>query len=315
MKYDLLRGELAPPRLNITDAQAFYLEVRNDQRLDRSDFDKKKFRQHVERYCDFLKLSLGQDKFIEDISREDARQFLKFLLARGLKPASINKALGVISALLSFCFQENDIDRRNPFKGIKAEESVLEREKRRSFTDSEVEDCLNAFSSRNHELCNIATIFAFSGARPVEVSGLLICDVSLDGNIPYISIAPNATRKLKNSRAKRTVPLVYSAVEAARDALKRAKGRRLNDLLFVNYFGPQGEERLSGAMDSAIRKKLKIDAPRLVAYSLRHRMKDKFRDALIDDKLSKSFFGRGSKSQGDFYTVMALHWNASMRRC
>jgi integrase len=48
---------------------------------------------------------------------------------------------------------------------------------------------------------------AYTGARREELMGMRVCEVHLDGPIPYLAIRPNPNRGLKNSSSERDIPI------------------------------------------------------------------------------------------------------------
>lgn len=103
-----------------------------------------------------------------------------------------------------------------------------------------------------------------------EVTGLLIADLSLDGDIPHFTITSHPHRRIKAGSSVRRVPLLGEALEAAKEALKAA-GK--SAFLFPAYGKVRGADAASQALMKHIRTV--TDDAKLGNHSLRHTMEDR----------------------------------------
>ncbi|MFO1125791.1 MAG: DUF6538 domain-containing protein [Methylocystis sp.] len=309
MKIAALQGGLKRPLPTVRDAVNLYLQEKNLPGK-RTEAKAKQFDLHIRRNERYLMASLKRDKPLTVITRQDARQFRDYLKARkdsrdgtALKAESINRSLQAIVAVFNHAIREYQLDVKNPFSGLYVDDHEAKGEKRHSFTDEQLEAYLAAASETlNSEAKHCTVLMAYTGARTDEIAGLEVQDVALDDEeAPHIFIRPNQTRpKLKSPASKRVLPLIgpalasaKEAVEAAKAAVEEARKRNGGDSalpdaltllaspLFPRYGRPRGADALSAVQNKLIRKKLNITDPKITAYSTRHRMKDKLRNALI----------------------------------
>lgn len=306
-KVEALQGTLELPPPTVKDAVKLYLEDRNS-REKRPHVDRQSFEQMVRRNEGYLIASLGGDRKLSAITRSDARSFLEFMKRKAdrrdgkspLKAGSINKTLTIVSAIFNHANVEFELNLPNPFRGLKVEDDESRRDKRRSFTDAELTSYLKAMKESNNEAYLCTVLMAYTGARTAEITGLEVADVRLDCDIPHLIIRPNKVRpKLKTGMiSRRLVPLLEDALVAAKEAVKGKADP--SEAVFPRYAKPRGEDNLSAVQMKVIRCKLKITDRRLAAYSTRHTLKDKMRNALVPPDLQDAILGhtRGSVSEG-----------------
>jgi len=317
-KIAALQGSLKRPEPSVRDAVNLYLQDRNGP-TSRSEVDRRSFEQMVRRNERYLLVSLKGNRKLSQIGRQQGRDFRDFMAKKTdlrdstpLRPGSINKSLQIVSAIFNHACTEWELRLTNPFKGLKLEESESVRDKRRSFTSEELAAYLAATAAMNDEARYCTILMAYTGARTAEITGLELQDVRLDVPIPHIIIRPNSTRsKLKTGAiSKRLVPLIGSALAAARDAVAGRKDAEAVAPLFPRYSHGRGEDALSALQMKLIRQKLKIADPKLVAYSTRHTIKDRLRNALVAPELQDALLGHSkgqvSEGYGDGYWLPRL---------
>lgn len=315
VKIAAMQGSLKRPTPTVRDAVNFYLSERNPPGK-RTESKAKQFELHIKRNERYLLASLKRDKPLTAISRGDARGFRDYLLARKdsrdgtpLQAGSVNRSLQAIVAVFNLAIREYTLDVKNPFSGLYVEDHEAKGDKRASFTDEQLEAYLaGASETLNSEAKHCTVLMAYTGARTDEVAGLEVQDVELEREIPHIFIRPNQTRpKLKSPASKRVLPLVGQALVSAREAIEDARKRDGGDSsaasapLFPRYGRPRGADALSAVQNKLIRKKLKIADPKITAYSTRHRMKDKLRNALIDSDLQDAIMAHDRGQMSDRY--------------
>jgi integrase len=317
-KIAALQGSLKRPVPSVRDAVNLYLHEKNPPGK-RTEAKAKWFDLHIRRNERYLLASLKRDKPLTEISREDARKFRDYLKERkdsrdgtALKPESVNRSLQAIMAVFNHAITEFQLDIVNPFKKLAVGDPESKRDKRHSFTDEQLEAYLAAASeAMNSEAKHCTVLMAYTGARTDEIAGLEVQDVKLDDEeISHIFIRPNQTRpKLKSEASSRVLPLIGPALASVREAVEEARKRNgdetslSNAPLFPRYGRPRGADALSAIQNKLIRKKLKITDPKITAYSTRHRMKDKLRNALIDSDLQDAItaHARGQSRIADRY--------------
>ena len=310
-KIEALQGTIERPVPSVKDAVNLYLKERNGEAA-RAKANNLTFNQMIRRYESYLLASLEEDRLLTSVNRADARAFRDYLVGqkdkrstrkgfkKALKPGSINKAIQIISAIFTVAIREWELKAINPFTGLKVEETENQRDKRRSFTDAELTAYLSALDRVNIQAKQCAILMVYTGARTGEIGGLEAQDVHLEGQIPHIIIRPNGVRQLKTPSSKRTIPLIGEALNAAKVALGAIPKGQPVAPLFARYGKPRGQDGLSAVLMKVIRDKMKIADPKLVAYSARHTMKDKLRNALVQPDLQDAIMGhtRGQVSEG-----------------
>lgn len=118
-----------------------------------------------------------------------------------------------------------------------------------------------------------------TGYRPSEGAGLSEERVHLEGNIPYISIAPEPNRRLKNANSRRTVPLTGVSLEAFRE---KPGG-------FTRY--ADSSATLSATVNKFLRENGLLETEKHSMYSLRHSFEDRMLEAGIDERVRKDLMG------------------------
>ena len=157
-----------------------------------------------------------------------------------------------------------------------------------------------------HETVNILRMMKCTGAGPGEIGGLAVADVSLDSKVPYIWIRQNSLRGVKASVRDRQVPLIGTALDAARAALKHAQRRSSRksadeNPLFTSFRLDRGADSISAKLNKCIRAAGVPKSPRLVAYSYRHTLKEALRSAGVADHIQRRLLGHAGHGVADRY--------------
>ena len=237
---------------------------------------------------------LQGDRKLSEITRKDARVWRDVRVAAGMSPATIRREKNDISAVISLAISELDTVAENLFHGLKiAGASAGKRDDREPLPEVVIEGMYEALSD-HAELLMIWTLLDFTGARPSEVRMLRIDEFRLDVEFPHIVIETREGRTLKTQWSTREVPLVGYALEVGLMLVEEAKGR---ELAFPRYAKPGGMDRMSAALNGRIRK---LTAnPKHVAYSLRHNMKDRMREAEVFPETAKAIEGHAYSTGQD----------------
>jgi site-specific recombinase XerD len=254
----------------------------------------------------------GGDKDVRQIDDDDVARWIKAELARKMAPNTVKRRLQSLHAICRFAFRRLKIEKPNPFGGHadllkKARASASDRlpfnRKMLDLIDSYV-----ASSKRvKPETRNIIKMLRNTGAGPAEIGGLALGDVVLKGDIPFIWIRSNKLRGLKADARDRRVPLIGEALDAAKDAVNRAKPPRGKDKdeapLFAGFGRDgRGADSISAKLNKAIRaaKGMPV-SPRLVAYSYRHNIKEALRSSGAADHVQRRILGHAGQGVADRY--------------
>lgn len=243
---------------------------------------------------------------LDSLTRQHARDTRDYMLRlrkrdkAPLSPASVKRALVILSALVNYALEEFDLTDtcRNPFRALPLNvESETAIERRDALPDDVVEGMRNRLSG---ELRLLWRILAGTGCRVAEVTGLRVEDVRLDDEIPHIMIQHHEGRRLKTASSVRSVPLVGDALAAVRDAVGLTEAMHPNlDTLFPRYARPRGSDAASAILMKHLRT-ITTDK-RHVVHSLRHRMKDKMRLADIPKDIQDLILGHASAGVAESY--------------
>jgi hypothetical protein len=193
----------------ITDAFKFYLEE-NAKTIPEQ---RKKQIQRFRRAEKHLATAIGSDKPVSNLTREDARKWRDMRLAAGVAPDTVRREKNDISAVIGLAQSELDAGGKNPFSGLKLPKAKVSRQSQREALPLEViEGVYGLLKAKRPDLLPIWTLLDFTGARPSEISQLLVEEIILDHAVPHIIIHERDDRTLKTSWSTRKVPLVGEAL-------------------------------------------------------------------------------------------------------
>ena len=174
----------------------------------------KVFRRGAERNIQTVIDVLG-DRPIDAYSSSDAASLRDYLLAKGLTTNSVKRNFSTIRSIINLCIQEHGLDCRNAFSRVylpdlednKRRKPIPLENIRRIQRDCRVED---------DEARWLVALIADTGMRLSEAAGLHIDDIVLEDDTPYINLTQHPWRSLKTKGSQRQIPLVGSALWAAR---------------------------------------------------------------------------------------------------
>ena len=168
-----------------------------------------------------------------------------------------------------------------------------------------IDSHLNTGKRVYHETRNIIRIMKCTGGGPAEIGGLVVADVSLDSDVPFVWIRPNHRRQLKVTVRDRQIPLIGVALEAATDAHKRAmarvKGGKMSAdkvPLFEDFgMNDRGADAISRKCNVCIRAAGVPKSRRLSAYSYRHTLKEALRAAGVLNHIQDRIMGHSGEGK------------------
>lgn len=253
---------LASPRL--AEALVRYVGQKGAGRADT-------FRRAAERACGYLVDAAGE-KPLSDYTRADALALRDYLVAKSLSGSSITRILGSIRAVINFNIGELALSHGNPFISVYYDRSRGVT-KRATIPQAVICDIQGKCKSANDEKRWLIAMVSDSGARLGEVAGLLREDIVLDVPVPHIVIKPHLWRSLKTKGSERRVPLVGTALWAAKAILARETGSKFAFPLY-NKTATTNANSASGALN----KWLKTQAGEgYTIHGFRHAMRDRLR--------------------------------------
>ena len=233
---------------------------------------------------------LGQHRPIASLTRQDARGVRDYLLSTGVEVTTVQRYLKDIRAVLNFAIREHDIACRNPFAhlDLPARETPVS-EERLSLPPEIIRAIEDDLCGRKDQtLFHLFTLLRLTGARLSEITGLLIEEVHLDADIPFVDIKPRSGRSLKNEWSKRIIPLTPKAHAVANLAVE---GAGSSPYLFEKFAVGRGSDNASARLLKAIRKQ--TSDRKHTAHSLRHNFRDRIRQVkTIPLELGNALEGR-----------------------
>jgi integrase len=297
--YEILQGK--PTRSiipTVTEAAEMYLKV-NAREKKRTPANEKKHEQRIWRAVSALGKS---DMLITDFNRLRARRHKEALELSNpnWRPDTLNKTLGMLSAVFTLAIREYELPMVNPWARLK-DEVTDRQDDRRSFTPDELNRYVHGLDNLNEEARLIGLLMVHTGCRTMEAAGLTLGDLQMQNNTPHLQLRPNHIRSLKNKQSKRDVPLIEKALDELKPYLAQRKSNDPKAPVFPRYGRDGGMDAVSQLLNGVIRKRLKIDDPTLVAYSTRHTMKDKMRAIRTTTELQHSILGHGKRTVADNY--------------
>jgi integrase len=244
--------------------------------------------------------------------------------AKTLSQTSQNNYLQCLSTLFSFAVRELDYEGKNPFKGrsVSTASKAQQRDQRNPFSREQLK---RLFSSPLYQGCKSLSschregdliadtshkywtplIGLFTGMRLQEILQLYAEDVYEKDGIWIFDLNTNHTdKRLKTPQSKRLVPIHKDLIKLGfidfwkmKQATKESK-RLFEDALLAN------DGTYSSTFSkwfSRYLKNIEIKTGKTSFHSLRHNMKDFFRQVGESDELTENFMGRSTGSTGEAY--------------
>ena len=289
----LFDASLPPAVLTMNDCLNRYIEYKYTGNSEKDRLP----RNLVERTGKYLREALGSSAVdelpVEEITRKDANKLRDYLVAQ-MKPNSVVRIIGQARTALNFVIKEDDLNIRNPFQGIIIKGAGASKDDRLPLTEQEVVS-LNAVFDKPDDVSALWATLRDTGARLSEVVYLTVGDIDLQDRT--MAIRPNALREdLKTVSSTRTIPLSDDAMNKLQ-VLR--KGKEDDDAIFTRYAKPRGADNASQMLMKRLRKQIKD--PKKSIHSLRHSMKDKLRNAGVQEELAKAIMGHSDGSVASRY--------------
>ncbi|WP_119306137.1 tyrosine-type recombinase/integrase [Cohaesibacter haloalkalitolerans] len=291
----LNNGIPSSPAPTLLDAKRLYLKYKSAA----DEIDEKKQKQRSDRVVAHAIEALGQDRKITDIRRLDARKIVEhFQDGIGVQPATAQRYLNDLKAIVNFVIKETELGISSPFSGLSIKVSGARKDDKRSFTRDELEAINKQIQDNaNDELRMIWILLEQTGCRLGEIRGLMKSEVFLDGvEIPFIKIQFNENRRLKNSASIRNIPLVKKAVSVMLEAIELSGD---SPLVFPHYGSEMHKDMASAALLKHVRAVTKDKA--VSTHSLRHTLVDKLRLAGVHEEVISMILGHASKGMTERY--------------
>lgn len=283
----LLAGTSKP---RLTDALAVYLDV-NPKR-------------NSAKFCAFSRASFAKlvtaigDKPIDSLARADGHAFVSKMMKQGLASGSIRRLLNTVRAVMNTYIREKELDRVNPFADVPIPDEGEDAEQAIPYTPKELAKLVASSREKDDDPRWLVAIIADTGARLAEIAGLALDDIDLDATVPHIVIKRQPWRRLKNAQSARTVPLLGSALWAARRVKETAtEGQRF---AFPRYTTAKSTNAnsASATLNKWIKEGIALDH---TVHELRHTIADRLREVQCPADVRLAIGGWSVKGVGEGY--------------
>ena len=286
-----------PVSIRMSDALQLYLSLKAKTK-------DKRFSAYANRAINYLFAAVG-DKYLTDYTRADANALRDFLIKRGLVNTSVKRNFEVVRAIFNLAEREHALDIKNPFANVLLI-NIKAGSVRPPLRLEEIYKLQRLCRKHDDEMRWLIALLSDTGIRLSEACGLLISDIDVDANVPFISIQPHQWRSLKTVSSKRTVPLVGASLWSA----KRIVSNATSEFAFPRYCSPKGHkaDSASNALNKWMRPHLQKGG---VIHSFRHSMRDRLREVECPSDIIDQIGGWRSagvgQSYGQGYSLKVMH--------
>ena len=293
---DLVSGKFLIPNTNkqkailqiiFSDAVKQYLEIKGKNRG-------VTFQKSVERTTKYVVASIG-DKDLGSYTRTNANSFRDYLFKKGLKGSSVTRVITIVKAIFNFANSENGLNLKNHFSGLQ-----YDRFARVGSREPIPIDDIRAIQKRCIEIDDdlrwLVALISDTGMRLAEATGLLVEDIRLDPEVPFVSVQSYPWRRLKTKGSKRDFPLVGKALWSA----KRIKEMSASKFAFPRY--NTSTFTSTNTASASLNKWLRIEGfGQYTMHSFRHSLRDRLRYVACPSEITDQIGGWSNKTVGQSY--------------
>ena len=248
----------------------------------------------AQRYIGYLIECLG-NRSIDQYTSKDATVLREWLIKKGLSNSSLQRVFSGIKAVINFVTLEQGLECQNAFAKVYLP-SNADAKKRHAINSSNMAKIKAECLSLDDDIRWLVAIIFDSGMRLSEAAGLMLDDLKLEEDIPYIDLKPHPHRRLKTASSKRKIPLVGMSLWAA----KRLRAHSTGLYCFPRY--TNSERCNSNSASAAINKWIKtVGGSNDVIHGLRHSFRDRLRAVEAPTDMIDQLGGWALKSVGQGY--------------
>ena len=248
----------------------------------------------AQRYIGYLIECLG-NRSIDQYTSKDATVLREWLINKGLSNSSLQRVFSGIKAVINFVTLEQGLECQNAFAKVYLP-SNTDAKKRHAINPSNMAKIKAECLSLDDDIRWLVAIIFDSGMRLSEAAGLMLSDLKLEEDIPYIDLKPHPHRRLKTASSERKIPLVGMSLWAA----KRLKQHSAGLYCFPRY--TSSERCNSNSASAAINKWIKtVGGSNDVIHGLRHSFRDRLRAVEAPTDMIDQLGGWALKSVGQGY--------------
>ena len=201
----------------------------------------------------------------------------------------------VVRAIFNLAEREHALDIKNPFANILLI-NIKAGSVRPPLKPEEVDRLQRLCRKHDDEMRWLIALLSDTGIRLSEACGLLISDINLTADIPFISVQPHQWRSLKTVSSKRTVPLVGASLWSAHRIVSNAS----SEFAFPRYCSPEGHkaDSASNVLNKWMRPHVQKGG---VIHSFRHSIRDRLREIECPSDIIDQIGGWQSTGVGQSY--------------
>ncbi|OAN77104.1 integrase [Jannaschia sp. EhC01] len=260
----VVRSDNTEAAVSLSEAVSIYLRLKGQGRP-------VTFQRAAERSCGYV-IDVCGDKDITSYTKSDANAFRDDLIKRGLAGSSITRVFGTVRSVINFAASEVGVEMTNPFGNVYYDRNAGVSSRAPLPIDA-IRSIQGECRKLDDDLRWLIAMASDTGMRLAEVAGLLKSDLKLDGPVPHIVVQEHPWRRLKTSGSARKVPLVGTALWAARRVHESVSD---SDFAFPRYCSPNKTNANSAS--AALNKWMKPQVPqKCTMHSFRHSMRDRLR--------------------------------------
>ena len=290
------REQLESTLPTIDEALELYLSVKGQSKG-------KLFFSHAKRNISYLVSSLGS-RPLDCYSTADAAEFRQWLVDKGLGNTSLQRIFGVVKAVVNFSIKEQGLDCKNAFSGVYLPSEV--NKKRLPIKEAKLKQLQKECIHLDDDIRWLVALVSDTGMRLSEAVGLLVDDLVIDAQQPYVNLIVHPHRRLKTDSSERIIPLVGTSLWAA----QRIKQTQNSQFCFERYCDTDNCN--SNSASAAINKWIKtIAGAEAVIHGFRHGFRDRLRavEAPVDmiDQLGGWSLRSVGQGYGDGYPLESLY--------
>ena len=271
----------------IVDAKELYFDVKGRGKP-------KLFFDTANRNIRYLIECLGV-RALDCYSTKDASEFREWLTLKGLSNSSLQRIFSGIKAIVNFCIKEQGLNCPNSFARVYLP-AESKRNKRQPISLIDLRKLSKSCFEIDDDIRWLVAIIINTGVRLSEAVGLLISDIDVNADIPFMVIQPHKHRRLKTEASERIIPLTGVSLWAA----KQLKSNIIQGYCFPRYV--VNNICKSNSASASVNKWIKsVGSKDNVIHGLRHSFRDRLRAVETPLDMVEQLGGWSLKSIGQSY--------------
>ena len=284
--------------ISFSDAKNLYVKTKGTGRS-------KTFFTSADRNASYLIDCLG-NRSLDMYLSSDAGTLRDWLLKRSLSISSVRRVFTTIKAIFNLAVGELGLDINNPFTGVFIPNQTINEHRRIPLSNKAIKELQSQCKLIDDDMRWLLALISDTGMRLSEATGLVVQDIHLDEQVPFVLVRPHEWRSLKTSSSIRTIPLVGASLWAAKRIVESSKC----NFCFPRYCNL--DKCNSNSASAALNKWLKqVAGNYATVHGLRHSMRDRLRevDAPTDliDQIGGWTLSSIGQTYGNGYALKKIH--------